>query len=223
MYIYLTLDAKGTVKIIAHGMNGEQRSWTFFDLRQLELVEPFNFFMCFGDNDLRTRGNKIRYLVYYYFMLAENAGFIGNPQVQASSQSMLATFCSACRSFESFGHDAGSAGEQLEIVQVAQHIHQEHLSDDNADRTLVSRESLAVTQNFLIVILTVQPEVLAALTEITLLSQRTELLESENEEVNITVRDKKCSLGLSLQKTSSLLFGEVQPPRQEDSNDNHGE
>jgi hypothetical protein len=38
------------------------------------------------DQDLTTRGNKIRSLVYYYFMLAENEGLIDDPKLQVTKK-----------------------------------------------------------------------------------------------------------------------------------------
>ena len=81
VYLYLTLDAKGSITIIAHEQSDAQRSWTFVDLREVDLFKPFNFFMQFEDINLRTRGHKIRYLVYYFFMVAENSGMIDELKV----------------------------------------------------------------------------------------------------------------------------------------------
>jgi hypothetical protein len=99
VYVYLTL-AHQTTKILAHTKDGKHLSWLFYDLRELELLQPFALFIGLGDSDLRTRGNKIRYFVYYYFMLAENAGITGDPQLRGSTQIMVPSFCAACRGLE---------------------------------------------------------------------------------------------------------------------------
>ena len=180
VYLYLTLDTKGTIKIIAHGDDGEQRSWTFFDLREPKLFEPFNFFMHFGDNNLRTRGNKIRYIVYYYFMLAENEGLIDNPQIQWSSSSMLATFCSACRDLEAAGQRGGRG--KIHAVSSTTDTTPKASNVSVAASYMQSAHSRPeVTGTSLIVKLIIRSEILAAIDGLSLPSQLPEIVDSETD------------------------------------------
>jgi hypothetical protein len=103
VYVYRTIDKKAGFKIIAHKEGGgEEDDWTFFTLSgpELELVSPFNLFMQGEHQDLAASANKIRYLVYYYLMLAENDGIIGNARLVTSLSSMKASFCAACNNLE---------------------------------------------------------------------------------------------------------------------------
>jgi hypothetical protein len=92
-------------RILSH--RGE---WQFIDLSDVELLEPFACLMR-TKNDLATRGNKIRYLVYYYLMLAENEGLTDDPKLQVSSSTMIATFVSVCRNLAEASQESTSSDE----------------------------------------------------------------------------------------------------------------
>jgi hypothetical protein len=118
VYVYFTQDLKGSTKILAQRDN-ETLSWTFVDLSEIQLVEPFAYIMTLKQ-DLRTRGNKIRYLVLYYFMLAENAGLISAPKTQTSFLSMIVPFCAACKNLEEAGFGVDTPLQDLHSTERSQ-------------------------------------------------------------------------------------------------------
>ncbi|EAT77277.2 hypothetical protein SNOG_15344 [Parastagonospora nodorum SN15] len=85
--VYLTQGVKGDTRILAQDSDGELLHWKFGDLTGIDLVEPFDSIMRL-DQELPSRGNKIRYLVLYYFMLAEHAGLIGKLSAPWKHESM---------------------------------------------------------------------------------------------------------------------------------------
>ncbi|KAH7074492.1 hypothetical protein BKA63DRAFT_443556, partial [Paraphoma chrysanthemicola] len=103
-YLYPTQNGNGKVTIVAHGAGGISKAWNLFELNGIELFEPFATLMRPVSLQARTRGNRIRYMVYYYFMLAENAGFSGSPRFQIT-ESIIPTFLSACRHLKSAIYD----------------------------------------------------------------------------------------------------------------------
>jgi hypothetical protein len=158
--VYLTMDRKTTVKIMAHESNGGQRSWTFLDLDDLELFEPFAFFMRVSNRDYRTQGNKVRYMVYYYFMLAENLGLTGSPKLHITVESTVPGFLSACSSLKKAGFRA------------------DNIRDES------SSEALSAPNESLVVKLTLRSEILSVITGIPLLTQYDEIPDSEDDEWN---------------------------------------
>jgi hypothetical protein len=102
VHIYLTQDFKGSTRILAQDDEGDFLSWAFTDLTGLDLVEPFAFVMRL-DQGLGSRGNKIRYLVFYYFMLAEHAGLIDFSKTQIPVQSMVPVLCAVCKLLKETG------------------------------------------------------------------------------------------------------------------------
>jgi hypothetical protein len=92
-------------RILSHG--GE---WQFIDLSEVKLLDPFACLMK-TKNDLVTRGNKIRYLVYYYLMLAENEGLTDDPKLQVSSTTIIATLVSVCRNLAEASQENTSSDE----------------------------------------------------------------------------------------------------------------
>jgi hypothetical protein len=167
-YVYLTLDRKNTVKIMVHESNGDQRSWTFFDLDDLELFEPFAFFMRARNRDHRTQGNKVRYMVYYYFMLAENAGLTGSPKLHVTVETTVPGFLSACRSLEKAGFEAG-----------------------NTRQDEFSSEALSAPNESLVVKLTLRSEILLVILGVPLLTQCDEIPDSEDDDCNQSNRDAR--------------------------------
>ncbi|KAH3940591.1 hypothetical protein HBI56_180630 [Parastagonospora nodorum] len=93
--VYLTQGVKGDTRILAQDSDGELLHWKFGDLTGIDLVEPFDSIMRL-DQELPSRGNKIRYLVLYYFMLAEHAGLIGKPSAPWKHESMVPALRAAC-------------------------------------------------------------------------------------------------------------------------------
>lgn len=170
-YVYLTMDRKNTVKIMAHESNGGHRSWTFFDLDDLELFEPFAFFMRVSNRDYRTQGNKVRYMVYYYFMLAENLGLTGSPKLHITVESTVPGFLSACSSLEKAGFRA------------------DNIRDES------SSEALSAPNESLVVTLTLRSEILSVITGVPLLGQRNEVPDSEDDECNQNNRDARATKG----------------------------
>jgi hypothetical protein len=112
VYVYLKHGWRTDCKIISHESDNETQQWKFSDLSELQLFKPFSCFMQINQN-LATRGNKVRYLVYYYFMLAENEGFIDSPQLEVTMSSMITSFCAACKNLE----DAGYENDAYDEVQ----------------------------------------------------------------------------------------------------------
>jgi hypothetical protein len=115
VYVYLTQDLKGSTKILAH-TGDETLSWKFADLTGIQLEKSFAYIMTLNQ-DLRTRGNKIRYLVFYYFMLAENEGIIGVPKTQTSFQSMIAPLRSACKNLEEAAVNVDSPAQDAHATE----------------------------------------------------------------------------------------------------------
>jgi hypothetical protein len=104
VYVYRKHGKRRTdSKILSHGSDDNGGEWQFNDLSEVHLLEPFACLMKIN-NDLVTRGNKIRYLVYYYLMLAENEGLIDDPKLQVTPSTMIATFVSTCRNLADAGY-----------------------------------------------------------------------------------------------------------------------
>lgn len=140
VYVYLTQDLKGSTKILAQH-DGEFLSWKFSDLGGLQLVEPFAYIMTLKQ-DLKTRGNKIRYLVFYYFMLAENAGLISVPKTQTSFQSMIVPLCAACKNLEEADFDVDQLLQQSHSIGCGQD-EQHKITDKVSDVTPMPSTDLA--------------------------------------------------------------------------------
>jgi hypothetical protein len=134
VYVYLTQDLKESTKILAQ-RDDETLSWKFTDLSEIQLVEPFAYIMTLKQ-DLRTRGNKIRYLVLYYFMLAENAGLIGLLKTQTSIQSMTVSLCAACKNLEEARFDVDTPLHKMYSRGRRQDKKNKSLSEVS-DRTLI--------------------------------------------------------------------------------------
>jgi hypothetical protein len=104
VYVYRKHGKRRTdSRILSHGNDDNGGEWQFTDLSNVQLLEPFACLMKIK-NDLVTRGNKIRYLVYYYLMLAENEGLIDDPNLQVTPSTMIATFVSTCRNLADAGY-----------------------------------------------------------------------------------------------------------------------
>ncbi|KAH7087466.1 hypothetical protein FB567DRAFT_346206 [Paraphoma chrysanthemicola] len=99
-YLYPIQNGNGKITIVAHDAGGISKAWNLFELNGLELFEPFATLMRPVSLQARTRGNRIRYMVYYYYMLAENAGLSGSPRFSIT-ESMIPTFLSSCRYLKS--------------------------------------------------------------------------------------------------------------------------
>jgi hypothetical protein len=93
--VYLTRGVKGDTRVLAEDSDGELLRWKFGDLTGIDLVEPFDSIMRL-DQELSSRGNKIRYLVFYYFMLAEHAGLIGKISAPWKHESIVPALRAAC-------------------------------------------------------------------------------------------------------------------------------
>jgi hypothetical protein len=115
VYVYLKHGWRTDCKILAHQTDETTWRWKFSDLGELQLLEPFACIMKL-DQDLTTRGNKIRSLVYYYFMLAENEGLIDDPKLQVTKKSTIA-ICAACKNLEEADYNRVEAQHQLQVNQ----------------------------------------------------------------------------------------------------------
>ncbi|KAF2819215.1 hypothetical protein CC86DRAFT_472348 [Ophiobolus disseminans] len=180
VYVYLTLDGK-TMKIYAHGADNVH-SWSFHELERVDLVEPFDFLMHHGKTDANTRGAKVRCFVGYYFMLAENAGMIGDPHLRANSTNMIAMLCASCGDLERRSRDGGNGAAQSGPSRATQS------GPSKAAKTVPQMQSLPVangsvrrtrnmtktTRPSLIVKLTIRPGLLASVARPSTPSQRSE-------------------------------------------------
>lgn len=187
VYVYLTRDGKTTMKkVIAHRANGDQL-WAFHELEQIDLVKPFDFLMSYGRTDASTRGSKVRCSVGYYFMLAENAGMIGDPHLKADSRNMLAMLSASCGDLEKQNRDAGYNAEQSGPSRATQS------GPSKAAKTVPQMQSLPaangavrttrnmakITRPSLIVKFTIRPGFLASIDRPSAPSQRSEGLNVE--------------------------------------------
>lgn len=166
VYVYRAIDKKAGFKIIAHKEGGgEENDWTFFTLSGLELVSPFNLFMQGEHQDLAASANKIRYLVYYYLMLAENDGVIGNARLVTSLSSMKSSFCAACNNLEKAAQSvANNDGESTSSGASAERQPSIATSAAAAARsTPVHRKPSENIPEFLVVKLSIDPKILAAI------------------------------------------------------------
>jgi hypothetical protein len=170
VYVYRTIDKKAGFKIIAHKQGGsEENDWTFFTLSgpELELVSPFNLFMQGEHQDLAASANKIRYLVYYYLMLAENDGIIGNARLVTSLSSMKSSFCAACNNLEKAAQSVANDDEDSTTsgvsVERQPSIAASASTAAAARSTPIPREPSEDIPGSLVVKLSIDPEVLAAI------------------------------------------------------------
>jgi hypothetical protein len=101
-----------TIRFLSHDDIDKVTAWTVDDLRKATLLEPFKYL-----NDLKkssygtgngssARAAKIRSLISYYFLLAENEGLIGNPLV-TTGESFVKRLCAAANELQ----DAHLEGE----------------------------------------------------------------------------------------------------------------
>ena len=114
IYAYFIHDGPKPVSIrfLSHEDMDKVTAWTVDDLRKATLLEPFKYL-----NDLKkstygtgngssARAAKIRSLISYYFLLAENEGLIGNPLV-TTGESFAKRLCAAANELQ----DARLEGE----------------------------------------------------------------------------------------------------------------
>ncbi|KAF2024461.1 hypothetical protein EK21DRAFT_117779 [Setomelanomma holmii] len=160
------------MKIIAHERGGDL-TWTFSNVDGVELYEPFAFLMRSSNNDLHTKGNSVRYMVYYYFMLAENAGLTENPRLRVTPGSMVPVFLSACRSMQKARY-TWQDGPARSGTRAS--------SEDTAHRT---SEQYSCRSESLVIKLRVHPEVLAIINGLPNPSQRTKIPDSDDEESGV--------------------------------------
>jgi hypothetical protein len=101
-----------TIRFLSHDDTDKVTAWTVDDLKKATLLEPFKYL-----NDLKkssygtgngssARAAKIRSLISYYFLLAENEGLIGNPLV-TTGESFVKRLCAAANELQ----DAHLEGE----------------------------------------------------------------------------------------------------------------
>jgi hypothetical protein len=110
VYVYLKHGWRTDCKIIVHQVDDTTRQWTFSDLSGLRLLKPFACLMNL-DQDFATRGNRVRSLVFYYFMLAENEGLIDDPKLQVTRYSTIVT-SAACKNLEETGYRKDEVQQQ---------------------------------------------------------------------------------------------------------------
>jgi hypothetical protein len=170
-YVYLTHDVQKKVKIIAHGdQNQEGLTWTFQDLRGLNLFEPFATVMRQKGN-LKYRGLKIRYLVNYYYMIADNEGLIDDPNIAVDPDNVLAPFCATCRIWKKVGSDSDHMDTGDEDKELSEDAEGEALTlhpwfNNSADQAAVLPERPAPAKQSLIVRLRLRPKNSAKATKI---------------------------------------------------------
>jgi hypothetical protein len=170
-YVYLTHDVQKKVKIIAHGdQNQEGLTWTFRDLRGLNLFEPFATVMRQKGN-LKYRGLKIRYLVNYYYMIADNEGLIDDPNIAVDPDNVLAPFCATCRIWKKVGSDSDHMDTGDEDKELSEDAEGEESTlhpwfNNSADQAAVLPERPASAKQSLIVRLRIRPKNLAKATKI---------------------------------------------------------
>ncbi|KAH7359688.1 hypothetical protein BKA66DRAFT_445205 [Pyrenochaeta sp. MPI-SDFR-AT-0127] len=104
VHVYLTNSgARNVVRIHAQSAEGKEWSWKLPALSDVELFEPFTAWA--GSSSISGKaGDKIRSLIYYCFILAEDCGLIDDPRIKITKH-MVDTFCSACRIIR--GREAG--------------------------------------------------------------------------------------------------------------------
>jgi hypothetical protein len=116
VYVYLAPDLRPNLRILAEpGDDNVVPEWTLNDLSdtELQLIKPFDFFMSLHRQDLTARGLRVRYFVYYYFMLAENEGLIDDLELRITAKTILPRFISACKELQAvvFGVDDTDSAE----------------------------------------------------------------------------------------------------------------
>ncbi|KAH8727727.1 hypothetical protein GQ44DRAFT_702880 [Phaeosphaeriaceae sp. PMI808] len=216
VYVYFKLDLRRTSTIVAQNEVGETWTWTFLNLQQLQLFEPFSFIMRLSNLDLRTRGNKIRYLVYYYFMLAENEGIIDDLQLRGSFPSMIPSFCSACRDLERVSYTASGLVDEARVPQRTAADDQERLSSKSRQNFLVVCDKSTAKRESMILKIRIQPKALSALVESNSPSQHSgsdEIREEDSEKIS----GKLSHPEKVFNEVPLIPSIEVQPPSQQDA------
>jgi len=136
VHVCLTQGVKGDTRILAQDPDGHLLRWKFEDLTGIDLVEPFHSIMRV-DQELKSRGSKIRYLVFYYFMLAEHAGLIGKISAPWKHESMVPGLRAACNRLrktstgdttdEDVRSNASELQEGVHQVPNYRHVYEEYI------------------------------------------------------------------------------------------------
>ncbi|KAF1915648.1 hypothetical protein BDU57DRAFT_596109 [Ampelomyces quisqualis] len=159
VYVYLVPEVRSYVKILAEpGDDNMVHEWIFNDLSdpELHLSQPFDFFMSKHSQDLATRGLRVRYFVYYYYMLAENQGLISDPELRIAARTMLPKFIAGCK-------DLREARHGVDITDSAKDSADEERATEQLEAVSVRIRPLATSKS-LIIKLRVDPHVLAIMT-----------------------------------------------------------
>jgi hypothetical protein len=94
-----------TIRFLSHDDKDKVTAWTVDDLRKATLLDPFKYLndlqkSSYGTgNGSSARAAKIRSLISYYFLLAENEGLIGNPLV-TTGESFVKRLCAAANELQ---------------------------------------------------------------------------------------------------------------------------
>ena len=179
VYVYFTHNGRNDVHIIGHGANGKEWSWKFDTLRDIQPFAPFAPFMRPTDLDIKTQGNKIRTLVYYYFMLAENEGLIDDPRIRVNT-GMLGSFASACKTLQKEGRGSPQSARPAP-GRNTDNVVQDSSEDTYSEQTNQDSESHEKKRS-LVVKLKLNGKLLAEITGSPIPSQRIEVPDSESDE-----------------------------------------
>ncbi|KAF1851272.1 uncharacterized protein K460DRAFT_30626 [Cucurbitaria berberidis CBS 394.84] len=210
VYVYFTQN--GTIRIHGHGTDSKVFSWKLNRLQDVQLFAPFAPFIRVTNLEPLTQGNKIRNLIYYYFMLAENEGFIGALQLKVY-QGLVQSLCSACNTLQMEGHNLhlrglqGSGGSSDGFAR--------DMASGGVSEEIYPELNIPTTnKKSLIAKLRLNPVALAEIAGDTTASQRADLPGSETGQVAMLVDDSEQGEEDTNPEFPAILFGEsVEPPR----------
>ncbi|KAH7378464.1 hypothetical protein DE146DRAFT_577007, partial [Phaeosphaeria sp. MPI-PUGE-AT-0046c] len=104
VHVYLSVASNGITNTkIMTDSDHQSKHWSYGRLDGLELLEPFAAMKRFYSNS-SSRSNKLRFLIAYYFWLAESEGLIDDPAFSFTPETMRVAFCAACRKFREAAH-----------------------------------------------------------------------------------------------------------------------
>lgn len=97
VHVYPNLPGGRVTKIMSHSQQ-QERIWSYYKLEGVDLLEPFAWLVRMLP-DSNARHDKMRFLVAYYFWLAEAEGLIDTPLFNFAPVSMRASFIALCKIF----------------------------------------------------------------------------------------------------------------------------
>lgn len=105
VHVYPNLAGSRVTKIMSRSQYQEQ-SWSYSNLKGVEVLKPFAWLQKLLPNSV-YRDSKMRFLVAYYFWLAEAEGLIDSPTFNFAPESMRAPFVALCKMFQraAISHD----------------------------------------------------------------------------------------------------------------------